>query len=81
MPSQKQPSCAVALFMWGIQGRQYCEFKATRKDRAGFCKFSIIFNYGYGAVSVDFGGGSDKIISQTRGNLLRNTRFITTDKI
>lgn len=34
-----------------------------------------------GAVSVDFGGGSDKIISQTRGNLLRNIRFITTDKI
>ena len=24
--------------------------------------FSIIFNYGYGAVSVDFGCGSDKII-------------------
>lgn len=24
--------------------------------------FSIIFNYGYGAVSVDFGGGSDKIV-------------------
>lgn len=57
---KKQPSYAVALFMWGgvIQGRRRSNIGLFLRGR----DFSIIFNYGYGAVSVDFGCGSDKII-------------------
>lgn len=48
--------------------RSHCFFVAfgggggAKRMVFGCCDFSIIFNYGYGAVSVDFGGGSDKIV-------------------